>query len=155
LRFIRLISQWNRTYSPEDFTHPDVGLDEALKRLRRVARPGSLVFLISDFFAAGPECERHLAYLRRHNDVIACHVRDPVELDPPPPARYPVSDGINGGILDLARGESRTEYRDYFERCQQTAIQAMRRQGVPRMVVRTDENAADALSRLFRQRVAA
>lgn len=155
LRFIRLLSQWSESYAPSDFTEPDSGLDQALKRLRRVARPGSLVFLISDFFAAGPECERHLAYLRKHNDVIACHVCDAVELDPPPPASYPVSDGVHSGVLDLHRSGTRSDYRDFFQHNQAVAIQAMRKQGVPRLVIRTEEDAADAISRMFRQREAA
>lgn len=143
---------WNREHTPEDFTEGDSGLDEALKRLRRVARPGSLVFLISDFFAAGADCERHLAYLRKHNDVVACHVRDPVEISAPPPASYPVSDGVHSGVLDLTATAGRDHYLGYFDRCQEIAIQAMRKQGVRRIEIRTDEDPADALTRMFRQR---
>jgi uncharacterized protein (DUF58 family) len=65
-------------------------LGAALRRLRRVARPGSLIFLFSDFYVIGDDTKAYLQNLRRHHDVIACQILDRLELEPPPPGRYPV-----------------------------------------------------------------
>jgi uncharacterized protein (DUF58 family) len=151
LRFISLMSRWAEAYTPTDFTHHSAGLAAALKRLRRVARPGSLVFLISDFYAANEECERHLAYLRKHNDVIACQVLDAIETEPPPPANYPVSDGLHSGLLDL-NGSGRDQYRQFFQRQQEMVKDLFRQQGIARLVVTGEDDAAEVLARLFKRR---
>ena len=59
-------------------------LSVALNRLRRVSRPGGLVFIISDFYAMDADTSRHLGQLRRHSEVVACQVSDALELAPPP-----------------------------------------------------------------------
>ena len=65
----------------------------ALLRLTRVARPGSLIFLISDFRRLGADAERHLRELAGHCDLVLVHVFDPVEAELPPPGRYRVVSG--------------------------------------------------------------
>jgi uncharacterized protein (DUF58 family) len=151
LRFISLITRWAENYTPVDFTHHSEGLSEALKRLRRIARPGSLVFLISDFYAADDQCERHLAYLRKHNDVIACQVLDAIEKEPPPPADYPVSDGIHSGLLDLS-GLGRKRFVQFFQQQHELVNDMLRQQGIARITVQGEDDAAEALARLFKRR---
>ncbi|MEO5367292.1 MAG: DUF58 domain-containing protein [Magnetococcus sp. WYHC-3] len=74
-----------------DITPPP--LEQELMRLRRVARPGTLVFLISDFRGLEDNAAAHFARLTDHCDVVALFVQDPLEEHPPPPGRYPFSDG--------------------------------------------------------------
>lgn len=66
-----------------------------LARLRHVAKPGSLVIIISDFMHFEPSAEKHLSALCQHNEVIACAIHDPIELKPPPPNRYAITNGKN------------------------------------------------------------
>ncbi len=89
-------------------------LNEALLRLRRVARPGSLVFILSDFYALNADTKRHLQALRQHNDIVACQIVDALELEPPLAGRYAISDGIDTGLLDTRSADRRTAYTDYF-----------------------------------------
>ncbi|WP_154224253.1 DUF58 domain-containing protein [Marinicella rhabdoformis] len=63
-------------------------LDQALKQMRTVIRPGSLVFIVSDFLNLGEEAKRQLLQLRKHNDVLAVKVADPFEVESPLAARY-------------------------------------------------------------------
>lgn len=65
-------------------------LDQALKQLRTVIRPGSLVFVVSDFLNLGDEAKRQLLQLRKHNDVLAVKVTDPFEIESPMAARYSI-----------------------------------------------------------------
>ena len=87
------------------------GLAGALQRLRRVARPGSLVLLISDFRGLDESCERHLSRLRQHTDVAAFQLRDVIEREVPQPGLYPISDGRREGVLDLRTRAARDEYQ--------------------------------------------
>jgi uncharacterized protein (DUF58 family) len=86
---------------------PAPGLRPALARLRRVARPGSRVFLISDFYGLDEGAAGHLAQLVRHNDLSALQILDPLEIEPPPPGRYRISDGRRSGLLRIGGGAAR------------------------------------------------
>ena len=81
------------------------GIGEALLRARRVARPGTLVIVISDFSELRQPADGRLARLRAHNDVLCVWVYDELEAVPPPPARYPVGDGRRTTTLDTRSSE--------------------------------------------------
>ena len=123
---------------------PANGLAEALLRLRRVAHPGSLVYLISDFYGidgADGDCARHLAHLRRHCELVAYQVVDPLELTPPPAGRYGISDG--GGhsmLLDTRSLAGRGAYQQYLSQHHREVRQLASEQGVPLSQLRTDED---------------
>jgi len=85
-------------------------LSAALERVRHAVRPGSLVIVVSDFFALDEDCNRHLSRLRQHNDIIGCQVLDAAEYQLPP-GRYPITDGDQAAILDTGLRESSHRYR--------------------------------------------
>ena len=124
-------------------------LDEALIRLRRVARPGSLIFIFSDFYGIGDNTRRHLLELRRHNDVLACQIVDALELEPPPPGRYPISDGRHFSVLDTVSARHRQAYRDYFASHHRQVQELTARCSVPLLQLSTDDDVAQRLRRLL------
>lgn len=78
----------------------------ALGRLRCVVRPGSLIFLLSDFRHLDAQAESHLIQLAKHNDVVMLFIYDPLESQLPPAGRYRLSDSekdIMLNTLDLQR----------------------------------------------------
>ncbi len=123
----------------------DNHLDEALGRLRRVARPGSLVFILSDFYAIGEDTHRHLQQLRKHNDVIACQIVDALELEVPPPGQYAVTDGSHNGILDTRSGKHRQACQDYFAAHHQAVRTLMSQCAVPLLQLSTSDDVAERL----------
>lgn len=48
-------------------------------RIRQLAKPGSLVYLITDAFYLTDEAVRHLAHVSRHCELIVCLISDPLE----------------------------------------------------------------------------
>lgn len=58
-------------------------LVDACARLRRLAKPGSTVFVISDFAQHSDAVKRHLADIGRHCEVNAYCVSDPFEVSLP------------------------------------------------------------------------
>ena len=130
-------------------------LNEALLRLRRVARPGSLVFILSDFYAIDADTRRHLQQLRRHNDVIACQIVDALEMAPPPPGRYAISDGPHTGMLDTRTTARRQAWENYFSEHHQTVHELMTKCAVPLLRIATSDDVAKRLrSGLVREDVA-
>ena len=74
----------------------------AMASLRRVARPGSLVVILSDFIGISRAAQSYLSSVARHNEVLAVVLSDPLERELPPPGRYRlVSDGDELAIVDL------------------------------------------------------
>jgi len=68
-------------------------LEEATARLRRVSRPGSLIYMFSDFRGLNDASISNLAQLARHNDVVLLSVSDGIEANFPNNGAYPVFDG--------------------------------------------------------------
>lgn len=147
MRLIRaLVDAGEPAVGMADTLHPGE-LSRALARLRHVIRPGSLVWLLSDFASADAETERHLSQLAVHNTLFAIEILDPLELAPPPPGRYRISDGRRTGLLDTlsnplrrdvqrALADRRAEVRALIERC-----------GIPLQRCLTQDDPATVLTR--------
>ncbi len=108
-------------------THPawDDGLEaprdplaglRALTRLRQVARPGSLVILLSDFSFVDDGCRGQLTQLARHNDVLMIHVHDPFERSLPESGNFRVTDGSASVEIDADSERTRRRYRQRYAR---------------------------------------
>lgn len=94
---------------------PPRQLSDALMRLRRVVRPGSLLVVISDFYTMDEECEKHFNRLRMHNDILAYQICDKIELAPPKPQQYAITDGQRELLLDTGIATVNQAYADYCE----------------------------------------
>ena len=90
-------------------------LEHALQRLRRVARPGSLIFLISDFRRLDEQAQIPLTRLCRHNEVVMLFVYDKLEQALPPPGRYKMRDGNREFLVDTSDNHLVRQYRQQFQ----------------------------------------
>jgi len=93
----------------------DLAFIDACAHLRRVAHPGSLVYLISDFQHLSDLALQYLFQLQKHCEVVACWINDPIEHKLPNGLRgtMPVTDGINTKQLDAT-----SQMLDYQRRAQ-------------------------------------
>lgn len=123
------------------------GLDSALKRCRRVAKPGSLIFILSDFYHMNEDTKAQLLRLRQHNDVVAIQFVDPLEQSPPPAAVYGVSDGHQQGILDTRQRSQQLNYIHWCNDHHAVVAQAMRKRAIPLLLVSTADDAVSSFRR--------
>ncbi len=86
----------------------------SLARLHRVARPGSLIFLISDFRGLDARAEANLKDLARHSDVVLLFVHDPLEKRLPPDGSYRLSNGKSDMTIDTGDSGLRNDYQRRF-----------------------------------------
>jgi uncharacterized protein (DUF58 family) len=102
-------------------------LNDALGRLRRVTRPGSMILLISDFRGLDDATEAHLFQLARHNDVILVYIYDPLEAQLPPAGYYRVSDTRVTKSIDTSDVKVRQDYLRRHEEHMQRIYRISRR----------------------------
>ena len=94
--------------------NPASSLEEVLHHGLRTIRPGSRIFLISDFYHHDQNLEQNLSRLRRHNDLILCQIIDPLELTAPPPGLYNISNGRDQAQLNTKTAAVRKAYNEKF-----------------------------------------
>jgi len=131
---------------------PEIDADRALVRLTRVARPGSLIFLLSDFRRLGADAERHLRELAGHCDLVLVHVFDPVEAELPPPGRYRVVSGGRTLAIETSNDALRRKYRDRFATRVEALRSLARLPGIHLIECPTHADARALLAQQFRQR---
>ena len=122
LQVLDLLSRHHQEARQSDLPLNDDGgsaFVPALARVTRTARPGSLIFLLSDFRSLGTQGIPYLTRLGGHHDVVSMLVYDPLEQDPPAPGVYRVTNGTEFGVLDTRQSRAVHEYRRQFrDRCQ-------------------------------------
>ena len=104
---------------PENLTPTDPrfqpGLAHALGQIRRITKPGSTLYIISDFATLDEKALQYLNQLSRHNNVICCLVYDALEESLPVPGIYSITDGNRKGALNTHNSKARIRYREQFE----------------------------------------
>ncbi len=127
------------------------GLQEALLRLRRLVRPGSLVLLLGDFLRPPENLEGELLHLRRHGELAAIRFHDPLEQALPRRGPLPVADGA-GCSFWLESGDPALRRR--WRRRARERFEALRRRfgraGVPLYRVATNDPLVAALEARLR-----
>jgi uncharacterized protein (DUF58 family) len=89
-------------------------LEKALTRLNHHTRPGSLIYIISDFRGLNQNAENHLRRLTRHCDVVLVFVYDALERDLPRQGRYRLTDEINEVVIDTSDQQRVANYHQKF-----------------------------------------
>lgn len=99
-----------------------LSLAEAIGKIRRLIRPGSQLFVISDFSAFNEDCQRHLRAIRQHNEVTCCQLTDPLEQQLPTGSHgmAAVTNGSDTGWLEL--GSSKLQQRYQLQQQQQQDV---------------------------------
>jgi len=119
---------------------PTQRLEAVCQHLRRIARPGTSVYFISDWQGWSEGAFRQLHQVTRHCDLTAIQVFDPMEAELPPPGLYDVTDGHQRARLNTHSTTLRSAHRQAFEQfCQQLALDTTRL-GVPLISIATDQN---------------
>lgn len=145
LRVLRALAALSRQAADDE--EQQIRLADSLLRARHVARPGSLLVVISDFYSLDEEAAGHLTRMRQHNDMLACWIHDTLEREPPPPGRYGVSDGWQTATLDTIGRRARARYRSTFADQFEALRTTLGRLAIPLLPIATGDDVADALRR--------
>ncbi len=120
-------------------------LTQAMAALRRVARPGSLVVVISDFIGLSRNAQAYLTGIARHNEVLLIFISDPLEHDLPPPGRYRLVSHDAELAIDTYARAARKDYQHEFEERKQNLEQFCQRYGIHLLALSTQEDPIESL----------
>ena len=134
--------QTERESAPEDDEQP---FTQAMAALRRVARPGSLVVVISDFVGFSRAAQAYLAGVARHNEVLAVFVSDPLEHDLPPPGRYRLVSYDSEVAIDTYARTARQDYERAFEERQHMLTEFCQRYGIHLLAMSTEDDVVECM----------
>lgn len=123
LHFLNALDIADNSVEDTDFTLP-----KSLARLSQHARPGSLVYIISDFRGINTQTENYLLKLSEHCDIVLIFIYDPLEKGLPTQGRYRFTDEQREVVIDTSDKLRLSNYQLRFEeRLQKLQRIALRR----------------------------
>jgi uncharacterized protein (DUF58 family) len=94
-------------------------LEQILNRLMQHARPGSLVYIVSDFRGLNNHVEKQLSKLAKHCELQLVHIYDPLESHLPSRGCYRFTNGKQETVLDTGDNQRVLAYQQHFKNRQQ------------------------------------
>jgi len=122
-------------------------MNQATSRLRKVVKPGSLIFLISDFREMDDQARSHIINLSRHNNLVLLHIYDPLEAALPASGQYKFTDGINDVSINTANKKIRSKYQSRFADHQQKLIKLCQQHRIHWLPISTEDNVLESLQK--------
>ncbi len=154
LHLLKQLADYAPALSDTDITLSTPPLQYALKRLCRHARPGSQVFIISDFRGLDQTVEHYLMRLSRHCEVGLIFMYDPLEKQLPQQGRYRLSDGDTEFVIDTTDQQRAHRYQQKFVRHQQRLRTLTLQYGMSWITCCTTDDAVQILSKRTQGKVA-
>ena len=148
LQFLHHLVDFNQALN----NHPGKrkhSLKEALKELKRVAKPGTQIFFISDFHDLTDDCSALLHDLSRHCELIAIQTYDELETKLPSAGIYNATNGKEKIRFDSRSKKSCDKYQqDFMQHC--TSLKALLGKfRIPLIPISTAESPLDILHQFF------
>lgn len=147
LQLIQGLNRFNHALTPETVRSKQTisGLENALATLNRLIKPGSLVFILSDFYGYNDAAQRNLKKISYHNDTVALFVSDPLESDAPPPGEYGFVQGDTRLRFNTSSKALRQAYRARFHSHFATLESTLRPLAIPLVSLNTHCNYFDQM----------
>jgi uncharacterized protein (DUF58 family) len=134
--------------------HQGTDLKSALElALNRIAHR-ALVILVSDFITTDSSWEKSLRGVAAKHDVVAVQIMDPREVELPNAGRVCLEDPETGEqiLVNTSHPAVREQFAARVAERQMNLEHLLRRCGVERIAIRTDEDYVPALKAYFRTR---
>lgn len=153
LRFIHDIHQMNHELARPTLVEPNgvkakISLSQSLEECRRITRPGTAVFIISDFHDFDGAAAKSLSNLGKHSDLTLLQVSDRLEQRLPRLGNVAISDGKQSSKINLSNSLSKAYEQQMSER-QTLLIAAATKARAHYASIDTSQTAKQALIRLF------
>ncbi|MEE4659213.1 MAG: DUF58 domain-containing protein [Halieaceae bacterium] len=123
---------------------------DILTEIRRIARPGSALYIISDFTGAlQHDAREQLDRLAQHLEITALHCSDPLERSLPDKGSYAVTDGQRRARLYTGDRRLRSAFSARFQEQLDALREANGRLGIPLIEASTDQSPLNQLQMYY------
>lgn len=148
LRFLDTLARYNQDLVQH---HTDEAPGEgnyllhALEQMYRITRPGSNIYLISDFQTFDDRCRQYLHQMAIHNSVTCLFIYDALEENLPIPGVYSITDGHRRSTINTYKKSARSLYHEQFADRLDMLRSELNKMKVPLIPLRTDQVVLDQL----------
>jgi len=142
LRFLSLLADYNQNLLGQHKPLAKTGksnLRAALEHIYRITRPGSTIYLISDFADMDKVCLQYMQQLSLHNNLTCIFIYDILETQLPQPGVYNITNGNEMETIDTYAAAVRENYHQAFEDKLQSLHAELNLIKVPLISLRTDQ----------------
>ncbi len=126
-----------------------LSLTEILADTKRIAKPGSAVFIISDFCDFNDAAQEQLFQLGKHLDVTLIHIYDPLEYEMKGRGTLTISDGNEQCQLPLGDVKFQQHYANSGDSRRQALKQKTQQLGMELLQISTADDAMKLLQQRF------
>lgn len=127
-------------------------MDLAIENLKRIATPGSLVFIVSDFRHFSEKVQDLIVQISRHSDICLCFIYDPLEADFPKKGQYAITDGTKNIELNVQAMRNMERYRKQFIERRNKAASLDKHRHIYFMECSTEDDCLDVLRNAFNKK---
>lgn len=148
LRFLDTLARYNQRlveHHPETDANSKNYLLDALEQMYRITRPGSNVYLISDFQTFDDKCRQYLHQLAIHNSLTCIFIYDALEENLPVPGVYSITDGSQRSTINTYKKTVRSHYHEQFADRLEMLRNEFNKMKVPLIALRTDQVVLDQM----------
>lgn len=117
----------------------------ALHTLNKMVKPGSKIFIIGDMLNLNAPSLALLNQLRRHNELVAIHIYDPLEKQLPNLGWLSFSATPNAVRLDSAKAQTRAQYANSYQTAWQTTQAHFIKMRIPLIEISNTQSPLQAL----------
>lgn len=152
LELLHHVHQFNHQLHSPVREEPEQTIASVLADTRRIAKPGSSVFLISDFHDFDAHSEQQLFELSRHSDVTLLHIYDPLEKNLASSTQLALSNGRERCLVPAHDPAFQRAYHADFERRLEQLTISCQRLKLPLLSYSTSEPIQPLLRERFGKR---
>jgi len=149
LHLLSQLADFNHQLPQDDHNVDDSSsnsFSNMLSNLRRVARPGTSIYIISDFHGANTQlAQKHLFQLAKHNEITALYCQDPLETQLPLSGHYGVTNGKRQVHLHTGSRKLRQRYAQQHQLRLEHLTLDLQQLGIPLIELSTTEKPFTAL----------
>ncbi len=137
------------TTEPGLVTAASRSLSHCLTETQRIIRPGTAVFVVSDFHDIDADCIKTLSKMGKHADITLVSITDPIEQSLPTQGRLPISDGFEVANVRLSK-HVKQAYQETLNTRASLIQQASAQSKSHQLNVSTESTARTILSQVYR-----
>lgn len=148
LQFLHHLVNYNQALNCKNLTQKRP-LTHLLKEVRAIAKPGSQLFFISDFYDLHNNDKAILHDIARHCNIAALQTYDILEQQLPKTGLYQASNGTTKVVIDANNNSYQQKYQSHFAQRQQTIQSLFSSLNIPLIPIMTNDAPLGILQHYF------